>query len=178
MADKVIKPKPGVYKGVQYRSQLEISWAKYFDQHKLLRWWYKDKPCWDFQLQPQVFAFETLEVKPKCISLVVDAIHRWLHMFDNDEDFDYRSIIATVLCGPPPSRYGLPCVLCAIRTEYEYVLLMCSTFHGFIVHDDGEVVGSKLYERTWYLCTSCEDIEFSVSDYLFGEEGEPDGTHS
>ena len=118
MTSSVIKPKPGIYKGVQYRSQLEIAWAKYFTNNKI-EFEYVDETYCDFHL-PGWYG-EFLEVKPKCASLVCAAIDRWLDM-NEDCPFGNENHLIWVASGHPPSRYSLPIFFILAATPDREVL--------------------------------------------------------
>lgn len=130
MAAKVIRPKPGVYRGIKMRSQLEIAWAKYWDSVGAT-WEYVDGRHFDFEVNGFTF-----EVKPPVITLIWQAVKKWW-LCDSSLDRDaevtehldsiYGST-AKILCGNPPSAYGSPVLLFATLNKRGTVFLCASRF--------------------------------------------------
>jgi len=114
---QVIKPKPGIYNGVRYRSQLEISWAKWFDEVGL-DWKYIDTSEHDFDVQK----FGCIEVKPRNADMIYSASTR---IWEGD---DGQQIIAKLLIGSPPSIYGNGLLLHVILIHESCLLLAWISF--------------------------------------------------
>ena len=100
----VIKAKPGSYKGVKYRSQLEIKWAMYLEEviHKGAECVYVDESNHDFQIRSEYGVSAKIEVKPRIWGLCESAIAR-LEFGDFCESDRWFLFI-----GQPPSPYGTP----------------------------------------------------------------------
>ena len=110
MGAKVIRARPGKYKGVEYRSQLEVQWAKWFEKWKLEAC-YVDLPWCDFVVDAWPF-LGAIEIKPPVPSIVVEAIKRW---FDECDPINHAYALGgnsshepTILVGSPPGSYGMP----------------------------------------------------------------------
>lgn len=105
---QAIKPKPGIYKGVRYRSQLEISWAKWFDEHCPGEWLVSYSDCHDHDFvtghykhfndsrYPKFY----MEIKPLVSELVEQALNR-IDMSTKRPGDHWMLLI-----GNPPSPYG------------------------------------------------------------------------
>lgn len=103
---KAIQPKPGTYKGIDYRSQLEISWVKYFEKVGM-RFTYVDTHEFDFLVYWYGSSFD-VEVKPNNHELVMQAIGRICDFYERNPQKRFTSF---VICGNPPSPYGMPTII-------------------------------------------------------------------
>lgn len=98
MATKAIQPRPGTWNGIEFRSQLEIKWAQWFDGLGLC-WEYVDRSTHDFEVATE--SLWTIEVKPRVPSLCAAAVNRIATDF---EEWPEGPVVLFV--GNPPSPYG------------------------------------------------------------------------
>lgn len=161
MSNGIIKPKPGVYKGIKYRSQLEIAWAKYFDGVDIA-FRYVDRCFCDFAVPGWDFC--AFEVKPAVPSLVCKAIRRWF------TECGYQAgTMAVIMVGPPPSEYGYPVLILAILTCDEMVMLCCSDFEQFVHGPQPHPVRARLSGRHWMQCRDDDELHENTH-YLVAPE--------
>lgn len=122
MTGKSIRPRPGVYNGIQFRSQLEIAWAKWMDGMQLA-WEYVDESAYDFFVmglfpnQPSRAFF--LETKPPDAELCSAAIAKLMQLKHPVEDGQPALII-----GHPTECYGtrakmLVMLKCDVRGRHD-----------------------------------------------------------
>jgi hypothetical protein len=102
----VIKPKPGKYQGIEFRSQLEIKWAKWLSENCPDKWsvvYVDDKDC-DFasSYHSPNAPWHYMEVKPPVADPIRAALMR-LRFSDRTPGESW-----TLLVGQPPSAYGRP----------------------------------------------------------------------
>jgi hypothetical protein len=150
---QVIKPKPGIYNGVRYRSQLEISWAKWFDEVGV-EYEYIDTSTHDFKLNK----YGEIEVKPKVASLVVDAFDRMI----KDRSVGGLNLAIgerlQVMSGNPPSSYGFPVLFTLIQTF----------LHGF--KNGWVILAAEISEAENGILRANRKDWFTLSDTKFMEE--------
>lgn len=144
----VIKPKPGKYKGIQFRSQLEIEWAKWFDSHAI-KWEYIDTATHDFKCQH----FGTVEIKPRDATVIAAAAERIWHGNDGVDT------VAQIIIGAPPSIYGNPIMLHVVLLDERWLLMCFKVLTE--VHNCVPVFG----EVGWYYSTH-DDFEGNIANLL------------
>jgi hypothetical protein len=103
--DEVIKARPGTYKGVRYRSQLEIKWAKWLAENGIDHH-YDDAPWYDFTI-----CGARVEIKPAVAEVVYEAVERAL---SQGSDLILPGEMCHLIAGEPPSIYSRPIHVTAI----------------------------------------------------------------
>lgn len=121
---RAIQPKPGTWRGVQYRSQLEIAWAQWLEDMSPdhLRVEYQDQSAWDFVAyvgddwapRHRFGLYQAnrifIEVKPKVHELCRKAIDRFFRALCRHGTFFPGDKWVLVL-GGPPNIYGDPMII-------------------------------------------------------------------
>jgi len=161
----VIKPKPGVYRGVQYRSQLEIAWAKYWDSNGI-EYTYIDEPHADFRITR--WDFGDCEVKPAKPAMIIKALNKWLAAIadeSSEEGNGNAGHTAVVIAGGPPSEYELPNLVTATPTVQGFWILTLGSIKKFTGMPTG-IVRCVMSERRWYLIDSDALLAASITDWL------------
>jgi len=118
----VIQPRPGSWNGIEFRSQLEIKWAQWFDKQDL-DWLYVDEKSHDFDIMHKDGPTDRIEVKPAVPELCALALGRFPELMSRHPD-DVGNTQAVLLIGDPPSPYSRGCgIICDFVDSISYVEL-------------------------------------------------------
>lgn len=134
MATKAIQPRPGVWNGIHFRSQLEIGWVQWFDKHGL-NWEYVDEATHDFELTYEEDGFRMLdiiEIKPEVPKICASALMRFKNLVAHNPIRDNERIL--LMIGSPPSAYSRGCgIYCSFFRRLvrdNVVLALAPTYLG------------------------------------------------
>lgn len=103
---KVIQARPGNWNGIEFRSQLEIKWAQWFESQGVL-WDYVDKHTHDFELAYKVDGIRMLdiiEIKPEVSKICASALMRFKNLVAHNPIRHNECVF--LMIGSPPSDYS------------------------------------------------------------------------
>jgi hypothetical protein len=162
---EIIKPKPGSYRGVEYRSQLEIAWARWLFKSRptLGRWKYTDASDHDFHLKSSSVDLY-VEVKPPVNELIELALlrldmGRLFDLMEPPTEFQ-RQRRWHLFIGQPPSPYEFSKFVCA-HFKYEshiegpFISKVADITSGIVEYRPSKDCGHFLPSLRHVMCDEC-----------------------